>query len=217
MDDEPNCQINAPAQTQGIRLITCSMTPKGCYAPCSAQQAPAKPQAIFRKDYKAPPYIIDTVHLNFNLNEDVTHVHSKLQLKPNYTPNGAAPALTLNGRPDVKLVEVKLAGPSQQLLDSKQAKEQIYCMLQLQHGETRQWQHPSCTGYASVRSKDRSLLRVACAPGLCRQMCKVAAVVPARVLVPVCSTHSTLLDGLLHRPACISLLQVRCCPSLPTR
>jgi hypothetical protein len=54
--------------------------------------------------------MIDTVHLNFNLNEDVTHVTSRLALKPNYKANGSRPALTLNGRPDVKLVEVKLAG-----------------------------------------------------------------------------------------------------------
>lgn len=76
-----------------------------------AEAAPAaKPQAIFRKDYTPPPYMIDTVHLNFNLNEDVTHVTSRLALKPNYKANGSRPALTLNGRPDVKLVEVKLAG-----------------------------------------------------------------------------------------------------------
>jgi hypothetical protein len=74
------------------------------------QAAPAKPQAILRKDYTPPPYMIDTVHLNFNLNEDVTHVTSKLAFKPNYQANGSTPALTLNGRPDVKLVEVKLAG-----------------------------------------------------------------------------------------------------------
>jgi aminopeptidase N len=54
--------------------------------------------------------MIDTVHLNFNLNEEVTHVTSKLAFKPNYQANGSTPALTLNGRPDVKLVEVKLAG-----------------------------------------------------------------------------------------------------------
>jgi hypothetical protein len=86
--------------------------PHAPHAHTHPTQAPAaaKPQPIFRKDYKAPPYLIDTVSLNFILNEDVTHVHSKLALKPNYTPNGAAPALTLNGRPDVKLVEVKLAG-----------------------------------------------------------------------------------------------------------
>eukprot|EP00775_Hariotina_reticulata_P008909 gene8910-9086_t len=72
--------------------------------------APVKPQSIFRKDYTPPPYLISTVDLNFVLNEDVTHVTSKLQLVPNYEPNGAAPPLFLNGRDDVKLVGVKVAG-----------------------------------------------------------------------------------------------------------
>jgi aminopeptidase N len=65
---------------------------------------------LFRKDYSPPPYLVDTVHLAFNLNEEVTHVTSRLALKPNYTATGSTPALMLNGRPDVKLVEVKLAG-----------------------------------------------------------------------------------------------------------
>lgn len=37
-------------------------------------------------------------------------MHSKLKLKPNHAENGAAPPLFLNGREDVKLVEVKVAG-----------------------------------------------------------------------------------------------------------
>lgn len=76
----------------------------------SAQAPSAKPQPIFRKDYAPPPYLIATVHLNFELGEDVTRVTSKLALTPNYTPNGAAPALTLNGRDDVKLLGLKVAG-----------------------------------------------------------------------------------------------------------
>jgi aminopeptidase N len=73
-------------------------------------QAPAKPQPIFRADYKPPAYLIDTVHLTFSLNEDVTHVTSRLALKPNYAENGAAPPLFLNGRDDVRLVGLKVAG-----------------------------------------------------------------------------------------------------------
>eukprot|EP00883_Tetradesmus_obliquus_P009281 jgi/Sobl393_1/20078/SZX79151.1 len=73
-------------------------------------EAPAKPQPIFRADYKPPAYLIDTVHLTFNLNEDVTHVTSRLALKPNYAENGVAPPLLLNGRDDVKLVGLKVAG-----------------------------------------------------------------------------------------------------------
>lgn len=83
------------------------LLPPSC---CQPQAPAAKPQAILRKNYQPPPYMIDTVQLNFILNEDVTHVTSKLALKPNYAANGSTPALTLNGRPDVKLVEVKLAG-----------------------------------------------------------------------------------------------------------
>lgn len=73
-------------------------------------EAPAKPQPIFRADYKPPAYLIDTVHLTFNLNEDVSHVTSRLALKPNYAENGVAPPLLLNGRDDVKLVGLKVAG-----------------------------------------------------------------------------------------------------------
>lgn len=100
-----------PAHTQHASSHPLPSVHSLLHTPHPPQAAPtAKPQAIFRKDYTPPPYLVDTVHLNFNLNEDVTHVTSKLALKPNYTPNGSRPALTLNGRPDVKLVEVRLAG-----------------------------------------------------------------------------------------------------------
>lgn len=62
-------------------------------------------------DYKQPPFFIDTVHLDFILNEDVTHVHSTLHLLPNYPEGTAAPPLVLNGRKDVKLVSIKVRGP----------------------------------------------------------------------------------------------------------
>lgn len=117
--------------------------------------------------------MIDTVHLNFNLNEDVTHVHSKLQLKPNYTPNGAAPALTLNGRPDVKLVEIKLAGPSQQLLDSKQASSRFTACCSCSMGRQGSCSSSCCTGSIvhAAQSKAWSPWRGTSAPGLCRQSC----------------------------------------------
>lgn len=38
---------------------------------------------------------MDTIHLNFVLNEDVTRVESTLRLKPNYT--GERPDLFLHG------------------------------------------------------------------------------------------------------------------------
>lgn len=55
------------------------------------------PATKFRSDYAPPPYLITDVHLDFILNEDVTHVHSTLAMVPNHAA-GAAPALVLNGR-----------------------------------------------------------------------------------------------------------------------
>jgi aminopeptidase N len=72
------------------------------------------PKPIFRKDYTPPPYLIDTVKLNFNLNEDVTTVTSKLAMVPNYSPSSSPPPLFLNGRPDVKLVSVSVSGTCRQ-------------------------------------------------------------------------------------------------------
>jgi hypothetical protein len=52
---------------------------------------------------------VDTVNLDFILGEDVTHVHSRLSLVPNYdVASGAVPELVLNGRKDVKLVSLKV-------------------------------------------------------------------------------------------------------------
>jgi hypothetical protein len=67
---------------------------------------------IYRKDYAPPPYLIDTVDLAFNLNEGATTVTAKLAMTPNYgAASGAAPPpLVLNGRKDVKLVSLKVAG-----------------------------------------------------------------------------------------------------------
>ncbi|KAK9846623.1 hypothetical protein WJX81_007796 [Elliptochloris bilobata] len=69
----------------------------------------AEPQAVYRKDYKPPPYLIERVHLTFVLNEDSTRVLSRLSFKPNYDGE-APPPLPLDGRKDVKLVAVKVAG-----------------------------------------------------------------------------------------------------------
>ncbi|KAL6749281.1 hypothetical protein V8C86DRAFT_2851835 [Haematococcus lacustris] len=64
----------------------------------------------YRKDYKAPPFSIQTVDLDFILNEDVTQVHSTLTLVPQYPEGSAPPALVLNGRADVTLVSLKVNG-----------------------------------------------------------------------------------------------------------
>ncbi len=64
--------------------------------------------ACLLTDYKQPLYWIDTVNLNFILNEDVTHVHSTLSLRPNTAHDVAGKPLVLNGRKDVKLVSLKV-------------------------------------------------------------------------------------------------------------
>lgn len=64
-------------------------------------------RALVHADYAPPPFWIERVHLDFILNEDVTHVHSTLHLKPNYSTS-TAPPLTLNGRKDVKVVSLKV-------------------------------------------------------------------------------------------------------------
>uniref|UniRef100_A0A7S3VSY4 Aminopeptidase N n=2 Tax=Dunaliella tertiolecta TaxID=3047 RepID=A0A7S3VSY4_DUNTE len=67
------------------------------------------PATKFRKDYKPTPFSVESVNLNFILNEDVTHVHSILSLKPNYQ-GPTPPPLKLDGRKDLKLVSLKVNG-----------------------------------------------------------------------------------------------------------
>lgn len=57
----------------------------------------------FRKDYKAPLFSIETIKLNFILNEDVTTVHSSIKVVPKQNGEKAASELLLNGRNDVTL------------------------------------------------------------------------------------------------------------------
>ena len=45
------------------------------------------------------PYTVDTVHLNFVLNEDATRVESRMRVVPTHSStNGARPPMFLNGR-----------------------------------------------------------------------------------------------------------------------
>ncbi|EFJ47753.1 hypothetical protein VOLCADRAFT_81369 [Volvox carteri f. nagariensis] len=74
---------------------------------------PTGPQQKFRKDYAPPPYTISTVHLDFILGEESTKVTSRLHLLPNYgqlQEGSSPPPLQLDGRKDVKLVSVRVAG-----------------------------------------------------------------------------------------------------------
>jgi hypothetical protein len=52
--------------------------------------------------------MVETVALDFILNEDVTHVHSTLGLVPAYPSGSAVPELVLDGRKDLALVSIKV-------------------------------------------------------------------------------------------------------------
>ncbi|GAX81576.1 hypothetical protein CEUSTIGMA_g9004.t1 [Chlamydomonas eustigma] len=68
------------------------------------------PNTKFRKDYTPTPYLINNIFLDFILNEDITHVHSQMRMRPNYPSGSAPPELLLDGRKDVKLVSIKVNG-----------------------------------------------------------------------------------------------------------
>ncbi|MGE5085190.1 MAG: aminopeptidase N, partial [Bacillota bacterium] len=78
-----------------------------------------KQEKIYLKDYKAPAFSVDSIHLDFNLNEDFCRVVAKSQIKQ-LEPGSA---LHLNGE-DLKLVSVKINGqtlsPSQYQLAAEE-------------------------------------------------------------------------------------------------
>lgn len=49
------------------------------------------------QDYKPPTHLIDTIHLNFVLNEGASRVESRMRVLPN-RPAGERPSLFLDGR-----------------------------------------------------------------------------------------------------------------------
>lgn len=67
-----------------------------------------QPKPKYRKDYTPTPYLIDSVELDFSLNEDVTTVLAKMLVKPNNT--GGRPEMFLNGREDMVLESVTING-----------------------------------------------------------------------------------------------------------
>lgn len=67
-----------------------------------------EPVTKYRADYTATPFLVDSIYLNFVLNEDVTHVHSTIAVRPNYDESAPPPAMVLDGRKDIDLVSVKV-------------------------------------------------------------------------------------------------------------
>ncbi|KAG1656781.1 hypothetical protein FOA52_007829 [Chlamydomonas sp. UWO 241] len=94
-----------PLQGLGVSTRASSVSAMSAATEIKAEEPPTK----FRKDYAATPYLIDSVSLDFVLNDDVSHVHSKIAFKPSYAA-GAPPPLVLDGRKDITLVSVKING-----------------------------------------------------------------------------------------------------------
>ena len=68
-----------------------------------------KPQAIYRRDYTAPDYWIDTVDLDFELGEEATLVRARLAVHRNPALEGDPPPLVLVGE-ELELLELRIDG-----------------------------------------------------------------------------------------------------------
>lgn len=66
-----------------------------------------KQEKIYLKDYKKPAFTVDSIHLDFNLNEDFCRVLAKSEINQ-VLPNAE---LQLNGE-DLKLADIKINGKS---------------------------------------------------------------------------------------------------------
>jgi aminopeptidase N len=67
------------------------------------------PEVKFRKDYTVPSFLVDTLDLDFQLNEDVTTVRATMVLSRNIDSADHAAPLVLDGE-GLELVEVKVDG-----------------------------------------------------------------------------------------------------------
>jgi hypothetical protein len=67
----------------------------------AVESAPAAPVEKFRLDYMVPPYVIDTVHLDFNIAEEETLVKARLEIKRGAGAADGAP-MVLDGDAEVR-------------------------------------------------------------------------------------------------------------------
>jgi aminopeptidase N len=67
------------------------------------------PPTIFLKDYVPPTYLVDTVDLHFDLNEEATRVRSRLMIRRNEAAQAGQAALELDGSHQT-LLGIKLDG-----------------------------------------------------------------------------------------------------------
>lgn len=67
-------------------------------------------KVIYAKDYQPPHYLIEKTYLTFTLQDEVTQVSSKLNIKPNLAHNSEShSALALHGQ-NLKLIDAKING-----------------------------------------------------------------------------------------------------------
>ena len=71
--------------------------------------APPTPEVHFRKDYAPTPYLIETVELEFFLEDEATLVRSTLKCRRNPDPTAVGADLVLDGE-ELELVSVELDG-----------------------------------------------------------------------------------------------------------
>jgi aminopeptidase N len=84
----------------------------------------ATPQTVYLKDYKPPEYLIDSVDLNFVLDEETTRVISKLTMRRNSFCQSENKALTLFGE-GLTLVSIALEGDALQEEQYQQGTETL--------------------------------------------------------------------------------------------
>lgn len=68
----------------------------------------SQPSAIYLKDYKVPPFLIDKTELTFDLDEATTIVTSRLHMRRNPAFGKSTAPLVLDGGEDVKLIGVAM-------------------------------------------------------------------------------------------------------------
>ncbi len=84
----------------------------------------AAPKVIYLKDYQAPNYFIDEIHLEFDLNDDFTTVKSTLHLRENRHNSNNDKRLILNGE-ELILLSIKMNGALLPMSHYTQTKEHL--------------------------------------------------------------------------------------------
>ncbi|WP_323847256.1 aminopeptidase N [Microbulbifer magnicolonia] len=69
----------------------------------------AQPHTVYLKDYRAPDYLVDTVHLHFELQPKATLVRSQLKIRRNPEAGEGLPPLQLDGV-ELELLSVSIDG-----------------------------------------------------------------------------------------------------------